>query len=384
MTETRDNPGTDDGKGDGMNAYALDVQRGDPVVKGQLIGYMGDSGNAETTSPHLHFEIRMPGGEPINPYQSLKSAIKISAPVINNNQLPREILPYADFKGGANIASGLLDSDNQPDIITGAGPTGGPLVKVFKQDKTQLAAFYAYAPNFGGGIDVAAGDIDGDGRDEIITSPLTKGGPHIKVFKLDGTVVKEFYAYDPNFHGGVFVSAADLDDDGKDEIITGPNKGGGPHVKVFNGSGQVVKEFFAYDSNFHGGVDVAGFAKTGITNSGIVTAPGAGGGPHIKIFNFSGSLASEFFAYEGNYSIGVRVSAGNIKTGNTGPEVVVMPATAGSPHMKVFGIDGAVQESDMVAFEPWWRGGFDVTVAGDELYVSSTSGRRASVRNIED
>ncbi len=40
------------------------------------------------------------------------------------------------------------------------------------------------------------------------------GGPHIKIFKKDGTLLKEFFAYDPLFRGGVNVTAADLDNDG--------------------------------------------------------------------------------------------------------------------------------------------------------------------------
>ena len=41
---------------------------------GQIIGYMGDSGNAEGSVPHLHFEIRTPDRTPVNPYPSLVAA----------------------------------------------------------------------------------------------------------------------------------------------------------------------------------------------------------------------------------------------------------------------------------------------------------------------
>ncbi len=52
-----DNPGTDDGAGGEMHAYAPDMKVGNRVEKGQLLGYVGDSGNAENTPSHLHFEI---------------------------------------------------------------------------------------------------------------------------------------------------------------------------------------------------------------------------------------------------------------------------------------------------------------------------------------
>lgn len=69
-----DTPGTDDGNGGIEYAYAPGIVRGATVTKGQLIGWMGDSGNAENISAHLHFEIRMPDRTAINPYESLMAA----------------------------------------------------------------------------------------------------------------------------------------------------------------------------------------------------------------------------------------------------------------------------------------------------------------------
>jgi hypothetical protein len=68
-----DTPGTDDGMGGPENAYAPGISRGTRVVRGQHIGWVGDSGNAEATVPHLHFELYQ-NGQPINPYASLLAA----------------------------------------------------------------------------------------------------------------------------------------------------------------------------------------------------------------------------------------------------------------------------------------------------------------------
>jgi len=63
-----DTEGTDDGLGWGI---AEGIVPGARVVAGQLIGWVGDSGNAEDTTPHLHFELHAPGGIKVDPYPAL-------------------------------------------------------------------------------------------------------------------------------------------------------------------------------------------------------------------------------------------------------------------------------------------------------------------------
>src|SRR5262249_38137059 len=86
-----------------------------------------------------------------------------------------------------SVAVADVDKDGVPDIITGAGAGGGPHVEVFDgRTGTEKAGFLAYAPDFRGGVRVAALDLDGDGRAEVVTAPGAGGGRLVKVFDGSG------------------------------------------------------------------------------------------------------------------------------------------------------------------------------------------------------
>jgi hypothetical protein len=74
MHINNDTPGTDDGRNARGWAFASGIASGSRVVQGQHLAFLGDSGNAEGTAPHLHFELHPPSGEAINPYESLIAA----------------------------------------------------------------------------------------------------------------------------------------------------------------------------------------------------------------------------------------------------------------------------------------------------------------------
>ena len=182
-----------------------------------------------------------------------------------------------EFPGGVNVAVGDVDGDGVAEIITGAGPGGGPHVRFWRYVDGGFVeifnhGFFAYDPAFPGGVNVAVGDVNGDGVADIVTGAGPGGGPHVRVFNfLDGQFTElggnGFFAYDPEFPGGVHVAAADLGGDGVAEIITGAGPGDGPHVRAFSLAGGVVTEvasFFAYDPAFPGGVFVAGVDRTRI------------------------------------------------------------------------------------------------------------------------
>ncbi|HTK77688.1 MAG TPA: VCBS repeat-containing protein [Gemmataceae bacterium] len=268
-------------------------------------------------------------------------------------------------------------------LAAAAGAGGPPLVRVFDAAGGVVAQFMAYDPAFRGGVWVAAGDVTGDGVDDVVTAPGPGGGPHVKVFDgaalLTGVArpVAEWMAYDPAFRGGVNIAVADVTGDGYADVVTGAGPGGGPHVKVFDtATGQAVYSFFAYEDSFRGGVSVAaGFVSGSNGRADVVTAPGPGGGPLVRDFNrVSGRLAREWLAYDAGFRGGMSVAVGEL-TGDGQADIVTGAGAGGGPHVKVF--DGATVSyglfSDLPvltvrqfsAYDPAFRGG--VRVAAAEL-----------------
>ncbi|MDP1809119.1 MAG: peptidoglycan DD-metalloendopeptidase family protein [Actinomycetota bacterium] len=68
-----DTPGTDDGLGGATTAYAPGIGPGVRVKQGQLIGWVGDSGDAESTPPHLHFGVVV-NSNWVNPFPYLSAS----------------------------------------------------------------------------------------------------------------------------------------------------------------------------------------------------------------------------------------------------------------------------------------------------------------------
>src|SRR5206468_3035491 len=96
---------------------------------------------------------------------------------------------------------------------------------------------------------VAAGDVNGDGAADIITGTDVGAAPNVKVFSGQGAVVLyNFFAYDPTFAGGVRVAAVDLNGDGRADLLTEAGPGGAPWLRGLDALTLAqLDSFFAYD-----------------------------------------------------------------------------------------------------------------------------------------
>ncbi len=275
---------------------------------------------------------------------------------------------YPTVEGyGTNVAAGDIEGSGFDVIVTGPGPgpVNPPLVRAFAGDGTAIPGmeFLAYGVE-SYGVNVACGDLDGDGIDEMVTGPGPGAifGPHVRGWSAAGGSVASmpgvnFFAYG-TLKYGANVACADIDGDGMDEIITGAGPGAvfGPHVRGWNYDGGTLASipgvsYFAYGT-LKWGVNVVGADIDGDGIDEMVTGagPGAVFGPHVRGWNYDGTaLASipgvSFFAY-GTNEYGVRVSCGDVD-GDGMDEIITSPGPgpAFAAHIRGWNYDGMTLES---------------------------------------
>lgn len=207
-------------------------------------------------------------------------------------------LPDSVMYGGS-LASGDLDGDGQAEIVVGAGPGAEPYVNIFKQDGTKIGAFLVDVNTNLTGVRVAVGDLNGDGKGEIIISFGPGAKPTVKTYTATGELLNHADVYDAKFAGGVHLVVADVDRDGKADIVVSPGPGGGPHIRVFDGN-LVSKnlDFFAFDNLMRDGTSIAAIRTADGVR--IVAAPESWSYPLVRQFVIfpQPSLVKAFFAFD--------------------------------------------------------------------------------------
>ena len=208
------------------------------------------------------------------------------------------------FTGGVFVAVQDVNNDGILDIIASAGPGGGPEVRIFDGGSLNvLRSFFAYDQSFTGGVSVATIDFNNDGILDLVTGAGPGGGSHVNIFDgSTGNIISQWYAYATDFTGGVYVAAGDIGKDGNIEVVTGAGQGDAPIVAVWDPyTGALLAQFMAYSESFTGGVRVGINDGNSDGIADILTGAGPGGGPHLKVFSFP-ALDLMFSFYSGEQS----------------------------------------------------------------------------------
>jgi hypothetical protein len=241
----------------------------------------------------------------------------------------------------------------------------------------QIARFFAFDPAFTGGVRVAVADVTGDRAPDLIAGAGPGGGPRVQVFDgATGKAVRDFFAFEPTFAGGVYVASADFDRDGFADLVVSADVGGGPRVRVLSGrTGATIADFFAFETTFTGGVRVATGDVNGDGVPDLIVSAGFGGGPRIAVFDgrtlavgsAPARLGADFFAFEPTLRNGAFVSAGDVN-GDGSADLFAGAGPGGGPRVSVFGgrqfLAGTqTRLVDFFAGDPALRGGVTVGAA---------------------
>ncbi|MDY3556234.1 Ig-like domain repeat protein [Gemmata sp. JC717] len=274
--------------------------------------------------------------------------------------------PFDQYTGGVKVATGDVNNDGVADIVVsaGAGAPGGH-VKVYDGVSFGLLSSFFTFPGYNGGVNVAVGDVNGDGFGDVVIGTAV-GNDHVKAFSgrsllnggiagdgtADPSTILSFFAYGGGNPVGVTVAAGDVDGDGRADVITGSATFAG-HVKAFSASGQQIGSYFAYGAGYLGGIYVAAGDLNGDGRAEIVT--GATNAPHVKALRLDGTEVASFFAYtNGDGSpapFGVRVAVAD-RNGDRLADILTGSA-GGAPHVKAFsGLDPSLLLDSFLAIPP--------------------------------
>ena len=231
--------------------------------------------------------------------------------------------------GGVRLAVADVTGDGTPDVIAGTGPGVRGQVQVIDGATRQVVStFDAFESSFTGGTFVTAADFDGDGTADIAVTPDVGGGPRVLVISgLDGSKLADFFGIDDvMFRGGARAGVGDVNGDGTPDLVVAAGRLGGPRVAVFDGLSlrpgtlprRLFGDLYVFEQSLRDGVYVSAGDIDGDGKAELIAGGGPGGGPRVLALSGADLLAgladksrqvSNFFAGDSLSRNGVRVSA---------------------------------------------------------------------------
>ncbi|MEK7067971.1 MAG: VCBS repeat-containing protein, partial [Patescibacteria group bacterium] len=203
------------------------------------------------------------------------------------------------FMGGVNVAVGDIDNDGMAEVVAGAGAGGAPHIRIFNLSGELKYQFYAFDKSRRSGVTAAIGDTNGDGKNEIIAVEAGKTKPSARILDKNGAIVKDnIKIFDKYFTNGISLAAGDVNDDGRDEILGGAPQGAADFVRIVDEDKNIIGSFSPFGGKFYGGVNVAVGDLNNDGWSDIVLSK-ARGSSVVKTYDYTGRLLSPDFAAYG-------------------------------------------------------------------------------------
>jgi len=284
---------------------------------------------------------------------------------------------FPNVKPGSSVAIGDIDKDGKDEIVIGSQPDVSPEVVAYEQDGSVKWKIHPYGSGMTAGLNVAIGDLTGYGNVEVVTVPRRGAGSQIMRFDgITGTqLAPGFFAFSPHFHGGANITIGNVVGDSRNEIIVGAGPGSS-HVTVFDSDGNRIGNVFPYFASNGDlapwGAEVAAADVNGDGLDEIIVGPQNQHVAEIKIFSWKTERTSfnAFGKFEGGVSLSVNTSGG-------GARLLLGAASGGGPQVLQFNLK--TKKLDGVNTFPFarsWRRG--VTVAflkyTDQVYYFAVPG----------
>ena len=284
----------------------------------------------------------------------------------STKQVVQSITAFEGFTGGVQVAVGDFNGDGTADVAAAPGAGGGSTVKVFSGvDGSLLKTFSSGDGNVG--VSVAAADYDRDGVPELVVGGMKGGSPLVQVLKYsDGSVLRSYVPFDSP--GGVSVAAGDINGDKIPDTIVGAGPGGASRITVFDGRTDApIMNFFAFETTFFGGVGVSAADLDADGRTDIVVTAGPGGGPRVTAFSGkTGQYLANFFAAD---STGRRGVTATVFDANTDGKLDLVTVAGGASEIKVFDNKGATA---VTAKDVTTLSGLPVGILGDTTAPTAT------------
>lgn len=192
-----------------------------------------------------------------------------------------------------NVAVGDVFGSGQQYIVTTFGKGFGPQIRVYDFNGNLIKSFYAFGKGgYTGGLSLSLGNTNGDDADEIIVGTATGSQSHVFVFSGFGKLVLSFDAYSYRVKNGITVNAGDLTGDGRDEIITATQESPS-QIKVFSSGGALLSTFRTSQ--------IPAAVNTNEKTQEIILGQSGGSTAQIASYSMSGRQGLIHFSPFGNF-----------------------------------------------------------------------------------
>ncbi len=209
-----------------------------------------------------------------------------------------------------NVATCDLDADSKSEILVTPGAGIAPVIKIYDTFGVTKIKDITLDSTLTSGVKVACGKFLDFKEPKILVSYIKNNQNQLEWYNLDGTKQAWTQFLTTASIDPMSIALADVNGDGKNEIIAGASFGDKPRVSIVNDKNEVT-EFLVYAETFRAGLSVFPWLTNGKVV--IMTAPNFGGGAHIRFFDATGKVivSPKFFAFDSTRRDGWRLAVGN-------------------------------------------------------------------------